>query len=108
MWKIFSERQACFPAEIHMSLFPFNFKHGIHEFCGHVLNGFWGVTTGFHNFSEKEKTLRQQAKGFASMLYSEVVHLSGQFQDCHISEESLKLEGSSRNDRSLRYGELWT
>ena len=66
------------------------------------------MTTGFHNFSEKEKTLRPQVKGFASMLCSEVVHLSGQFQDCHISEESLKLEGSNRNDRSLRYGELWT
>ena len=39
---------------------------------------------------------------------SEVVHLSGQLQDCHISEESLKLEGSSRNDRSLKYGELRT
>jgi hypothetical protein len=60
------------------------------------------VTTGFHNFSEKEKTLRQQVKGFALMLCSEVVHLSGQFQDWHLHEESLELEGSSKNDRSLK------
>jgi hypothetical protein len=36
------------------------------------------------------------------ILISDVAHLSGQFQDCHINEESLELEGSSKNDRSLK------
>ena len=30
------------------------------------------------------------------------MHLSGQLQGCHINEESLELEGSSKNDRSLK------
>ena len=41
-------------------------------------------------------------KGFTLILFSDVVHLSGQFQGCHTNEESLELEGSSKNDRSLK------
>ena len=52
--------------------------------------------------SVKKENLEAGGKRFYMILISDVAHLSGQFQDCHINEESLELEGSSKNDRSLK------